>query len=56
MVIYKEIIVDFERLMCHDYLFQVSVPKAKEVCQYSWMKEALDLLVTRLESTPSSNL
>ena len=23
----------------------VSVPKAKEVCQYSWMKEALDLLV-----------
>nr|XP_043615360.1 nudix hydrolase 17, mitochondrial-like [Erigeron canadensis] len=34
----------------------VSVPKAKEVCQYSWMKEALDLLVTRLESAPSSNL
>ncbi|CAI9299056.1 unnamed protein product [Lactuca saligna] len=34
----------------------VSVPKAKEVCQYSWMKEALDLLVTRLESNPSSNL
>ncbi|XP_071710360.1 nudix hydrolase 18, mitochondrial-like [Rutidosis leptorrhynchoides] len=34
----------------------VSVPKAKEVCQYSWMKEALDLLVTRLESTPTSNL
>ncbi|KAK9067492.1 hypothetical protein SSX86_014822 [Deinandra increscens subsp. villosa] len=36
----------------------VSVPKAKEVCHYSWMKEALDLLVTRLESTrtPSSNL
>ncbi|XP_076902351.1 nudix hydrolase 17, mitochondrial-like [Bidens hawaiensis] len=34
----------------------VSVPKAKEVCQYSWMKEALDVLVTRLESTPSSNL
>ncbi|KAI3668944.1 hypothetical protein L6452_40161 [Arctium lappa] len=34
----------------------VSVPRAKEVCQYSWMKEALDLLVTRLESAPSSNL
>ncbi|KVI03107.1 nudix hydrolase 18, mitochondrial-like [Cynara cardunculus var. scolymus] len=29
----------------------VSVPKAKEVCQQSWMKEALDLLVTRLESS-----
>ncbi|XP_076897871.1 nudix hydrolase 17, mitochondrial-like isoform X2 [Bidens hawaiensis] len=28
----------------------VSVSKAKEVCQYSWMKEALDLLVRRLES------
>ncbi|XP_071693546.1 nudix hydrolase 17, mitochondrial-like [Rutidosis leptorrhynchoides] len=27
----------------------VSVANAKEVCQYSWMKEALDLLVTRLE-------
>ncbi|KAI3824325.1 hypothetical protein L1987_05783 [Smallanthus sonchifolius] len=27
----------------------VSVPKAKEVCQQSWMKEALDLLVKRLE-------
>ncbi|KAI7745806.1 hypothetical protein M8C21_027678 [Ambrosia artemisiifolia] len=34
----------------------VSVPKAKEVCQYSWMKEALDLLVMRLESPLSSNL
>ncbi|KAK1432492.1 hypothetical protein QVD17_09389 [Tagetes erecta] len=33
----------------------VSVPKAKEVCQYSWMREALDLLVMRLESTPSVN-
>ncbi|XP_076885012.1 nudix hydrolase 17, mitochondrial-like isoform X1 [Bidens hawaiensis] len=31
----------------------VSVSKAKEVCQYSWMKEALDLLVRRLESTYS---
>ncbi|KAI7731132.1 hypothetical protein M8C21_001228 [Ambrosia artemisiifolia] len=29
----------------------VSVPKAKEVCQQSWMKEALDLLVKRLESS-----
>ncbi|PWA93256.1 NUDIX hydrolase domain-like protein [Artemisia annua] len=29
----------------------VSVPKAKEVCQHSWMKEALDLLVSRLESS-----
>nr|GEW65755.1 NUDIX hydrolase 17, mitochondrial-like [Tanacetum cinerariifolium] len=34
----------------------VSVPKAKEVCQYTWMKEALDLLVTRLEYAPLSNL
>nr|GEZ02037.1 NUDIX hydrolase 17, mitochondrial-like [Tanacetum cinerariifolium] len=34
----------------------VSVSKAKEVCQYSWMKEALDLLVLRLESAPLSNL
>nr|GEU85479.1 NUDIX hydrolase 18, mitochondrial-like [Tanacetum cinerariifolium] len=31
--------------------FWVSVPKAKEVCQQSWMKEALDLLVSRLESS-----
>ncbi|XP_071702977.1 nudix hydrolase 17, mitochondrial-like [Rutidosis leptorrhynchoides] len=31
--------------------FWVSVAKAKEVCQYSWMKEALDLLVIRLESS-----
>ncbi|KAK1421507.1 hypothetical protein QVD17_23896 [Tagetes erecta] len=29
----------------------VSAAKAKESCQYSWMREALDLLVTRLEST-----
>ncbi|XP_071693863.1 nudix hydrolase 17, mitochondrial-like [Rutidosis leptorrhynchoides] len=29
----------------------VSVPIAKEVCQQSWMKEALDLLVDRLESS-----
>ncbi|XP_071702136.1 nudix hydrolase 17, mitochondrial-like [Rutidosis leptorrhynchoides] len=29
----------------------VSVPKAKEVCQQPWMKEALDLLVKRLESS-----
>ncbi|GKB52086.1 NUDIX hydrolase 17, mitochondrial-like protein [Tanacetum coccineum] len=34
----------------------VSVAKAKEVCQYTWMKEALDLLVKRLESAPLSNL
>ncbi|PWA70521.1 nudix hydrolase [Artemisia annua] len=34
----------------------VSVSKAKEVCQYTWMKEALDLLVKRLESAPKSNL
>ncbi|GJY17917.1 NUDIX hydrolase 17, mitochondrial-like protein [Tanacetum coccineum] len=34
----------------------VSVAKAKEVCQYTWMKEALDLLVLRLESAPLSNL
>ncbi|PWA77545.1 nudix hydrolase [Artemisia annua] len=30
----------------------LSVAKAKEVCQYTWMKEALDLLVMRLESAP----
>ncbi|GKD81485.1 NUDIX hydrolase 17, mitochondrial-like protein, partial [Tanacetum coccineum] len=30
----------------------VSVSKAKEVCQYTWMKEALDLLVMRLEYAP----
>ncbi|KAI3775757.1 hypothetical protein L1987_45510 [Smallanthus sonchifolius] len=29
----------------------VSAAKAKESCQYGWMREALDLLVTRLEST-----
>ncbi|KAI3665137.1 hypothetical protein L6452_43756 [Arctium lappa] len=29
----------------------VSVPKAIEVCQQSWMKEALYLLVARLESS-----
>ncbi|XP_076933656.1 nudix hydrolase 18, mitochondrial-like isoform X3 [Bidens hawaiensis] len=34
----------------------VTVPKAKEVCQYSWMKEALDMLVTRLETTLSINI
>lgn len=34
----------------------VSVSTAKQVCQYSWMKEALDLLVTRLESNQLSNL
>lgn len=28
----------------------VSVPKAKEVCQHEWMKEALDRLVKRLAS------
>ncbi|KAK9074882.1 hypothetical protein SSX86_003201 [Deinandra increscens subsp. villosa] len=33
----------------------VSVPKAKEVCQHSWMKEALDLLVKRLESPATNN-
>ncbi|KAI3518982.1 hypothetical protein L1887_07927 [Cichorium endivia] len=32
--------------------FWVSASKAKESCQYSWMREALDVLVTRLESTP----
>ncbi|KAL8240343.1 hypothetical protein R6Q59_013698 [Mikania micrantha] len=31
--------------------YWVSVAKAKESCSYSWMKEALDLLVNRLEST-----
>ncbi|GJV11663.1 NUDIX hydrolase 17, mitochondrial-like protein [Tanacetum coccineum] len=30
----------------------VSVENAKEVCQYTWMKEALDLLVIRLEYAP----
>lgn len=29
----------------------VSVSRAKEVCQQPWMKEALDLLVNRLESS-----
>ncbi|MFS8034474.1 putative hydrolase [Helianthus anomalus] len=33
----------------------VSVPMAKEVCQQPWMKEALDLLVKRLESTTTMN-
>ncbi|KAI3712684.1 hypothetical protein L1987_71246 [Smallanthus sonchifolius] len=32
----------------------MSVPKAKEVCQQSWMKEALDLLVIRLESSTTT--
>ncbi|XP_076902806.1 nudix hydrolase 17, mitochondrial-like [Bidens hawaiensis] len=31
--------------------YWVSAAKAKESCQYSWMREALDMLVTRLEST-----
>ncbi|KAK9073605.1 hypothetical protein SSX86_007929 [Deinandra increscens subsp. villosa] len=31
--------------------YWVSAAKAKESCQYSWMREALDLLVARLEST-----
>ncbi|GKB11342.1 NUDIX hydrolase 17, mitochondrial-like protein [Tanacetum coccineum] len=33
----------------------VSVAKAKEVCQYTWMKEALDLLVMKLEYAPLIN-
>nr|GEZ32200.1 NUDIX hydrolase domain-like protein [Tanacetum cinerariifolium]GEZ32221.1 NUDIX hydrolase domain-like protein [Tanacetum cinerariifolium] len=33
--------------------YWVSASKAKESCQYGWMREALDLLVTRLESTPT---
>ncbi|KAI3723030.1 hypothetical protein L2E82_34325 [Cichorium intybus] len=33
--------------------FWVSASKAKELCQYAWMREALDVLVTRLESTPT---
>ncbi|XP_071706439.1 nudix hydrolase 21, chloroplastic-like [Rutidosis leptorrhynchoides] len=33
--------------------YWVSASKAKESCQYSWMREALDLLVTRLESAPT---
>ncbi|KAK9062181.1 hypothetical protein SSX86_019367 [Deinandra increscens subsp. villosa] len=32
--------------------YWMSASKAKESCQYGWMREALDLLVTRLESTP----
>ncbi|KAI3798642.1 hypothetical protein L1987_33920 [Smallanthus sonchifolius] len=35
--------------------YWVSASKAKESCQYSWMREALDLLVTRLESTPKKS-
>ncbi|MFS7948766.1 putative hydrolase [Helianthus anomalus] len=34
----------------------MSVSQAKEVCQYNWMKEALDLLAKRLESAPKSSL
>ncbi|XP_024974544.1 nudix hydrolase 17, mitochondrial-like [Cynara cardunculus var. scolymus] len=33
--------------------FWVSASKAKESCQYAWMREALDLLVTRLQSSPT---
>ncbi|KAJ0693649.1 putative hydrolase [Helianthus annuus] len=36
--------------------YWVSVPKAKEACQQSWMKEALDLLVKRLESSTTKIL
>ncbi|KAL7611659.1 nudix hydrolase 18, mitochondrial [Lactuca sativa] len=32
--------------------YWVSVSKVKEQCPYVWMKEALDMLVTRLKSTP----
>ncbi|KAI3518981.1 hypothetical protein L1887_07926 [Cichorium endivia] len=32
--------------------FWLSASKAKELCQYAWMREALDLLVSRLESAP----
>lgn len=28
----------------------MSVDEAREVCQHWWMKEALDILVSRLES------
>jgi len=35
--------------------YWVSASKAKESCNYGWMKEALDLLVKRLESTPTKS-
>lgn len=33
----------------------MSVPDAKEACMHWWMKEALDLLVTRLQSSQQSD-
>lgn len=33
--------------------YWISASKVKEQCQYVWMKEALDMLVTRLKSTPT---
>lgn len=33
--------------------YWVSASKVKEQCPYVWMKEALDILVTRLKSTPT---
>lgn len=34
------------------YDMQMNVAEAREVCQHSWMKEALDVLVRRLTSLP----